>query len=87
MDPTEGERGRQHTYIFPIELLLLLLFDKNLGKTMGDVLARLDAILDGHDHGTIHLDEIVVQLARARVSLAWQPLQRLDEVHEVRQRS
>lgn len=86
VNASEGEGGREHAHVLPVELFRLLALDENLRKAVWDVLSRVHACLYRHDYRAIHLNEVVVQLGRARVRLVGKPLQRFDEIDEVRHR-
>ena len=84
MNAAERERSGQHADILPIELLLLLALDEHLGEAVRHVFASVHALLDGHDHRAVDLDEVVVKLGTASVGPVGKPLQRLNEVDKVR---
>lgn len=84
MNASEGKGGREHAYVLPVKLFCLLALDEDLRQAMGNILSRVHACLHCHDYRAIHLNEIVVELGRARVRLVGKPLQRFDEIDEIR---
>ena len=85
VNTAEGERGGKHADVLPVELLLLLAFDQDLGEAVRDVFTRVHALLDSHDHCTIDFDKVVVELCGTSVGPVRKPLQRFNKIDKVRQ--
>jgi hypothetical protein len=60
VNAAKRESGREHANIFPVQLFLLLTLNEDFGQTVWDILAGLHALFDGHDHATVHFQEIVM---------------------------
>ena len=83
MDATKRERRGEHADVLPVELLLLLTLDEDLGETMGHVFTGVHALLDRSYHRTVDLDEVVVELGGASVHFVGKPLKRFEEIDQV----
>jgi hypothetical protein len=61
MDAAEGEHGREHAQVFPVQLLLLPRLEESLDKTVRDVLACVHADLHSHNHSAVDLYDAIME--------------------------
>ena len=68
MDPTKGEHSGEHASIFPIQLFFLPGLNESLNQAVRNDFSGVHSVLDSVYHGSVNLNQIIVQFSTAVTS-------------------